>query len=83
MKVKALKSFEGIKDIERNVFPKAGDVWEVSEKRANFLKNHGVVEFVEKEIPQIKNVEETIERIEESAKEEVEVKSKKKKTSKK
>lgn len=83
MKIRALKSFEGIKDIERNVFPKAGDVWEVSEKRANFLKNHGVVEFVEEEIPQVKNVEETIERIEESAKEEVEEKPKKKKTNKK
>ena len=49
MKIRALKSFEGIKDNERNVFPKAGDVWETSEERANFLKSHGVIEFVEEE----------------------------------
>ena len=49
MKVRALKTFEGIKDLERDVYPKAGDVWEVSEERANFLKSHGVVEFVEEE----------------------------------
>lgn len=47
MKIRALKSFEGIRDNERNVFPKEGDIWEVSEERANFLKEHGVVEFVE------------------------------------
>ena len=47
MKVRALKKFEGIKDLERNVFPKEGDVWETTEERANFLKEHGVVEFVE------------------------------------
>ena len=49
MKVRALKKFEGIKDIERNVFPKAGDEWEVSEERANFLKKHGVIEIIEEE----------------------------------
>ena len=36
MKIRALKSFEGIRDIERDTFPKAGDVWEVSEERAKF-----------------------------------------------
>ena len=49
MKIRALKSFEDIRDNERNVYPKAGDVWEVSEKRANFLKEHGVIEVVEEE----------------------------------
>lgn len=49
MKIRALKKFEGIRDNERNVYPKAGDVWEVSEERANFLKEHGVIEFVEEE----------------------------------
>lgn len=49
MKIRALKSFEGIKDLERDVFPKEGDVWEVSEERANFLKSHGVIEIVEEE----------------------------------
>ena len=57
MKIRALKSFEGIRDNERNVFPKAGDVWEVSEERAKFLKSHGVIEFVEEENVE---VEETI-----------------------
>ena len=49
MKIRALKSFEGIKDLERNVFPKEGDVWEVSEERAEFLLSHGVIEIVEEE----------------------------------
>jgi hypothetical protein len=49
MKIRALPKFEGIKDLERDVFPKAGDVWEVSEERANFLKSHGVIEIVEEE----------------------------------
>lgn len=46
MKIRALKSFEGIKDLERDVFPKEGEIWEVSKERAEFLKSHGVVEFV-------------------------------------
>jgi hypothetical protein len=49
MKVRALKKFEGIKDLERNVFPKENDVWETSEERAKFLKSHGFIEYVEKE----------------------------------
>ena len=47
MKIRALKKFEGIKDKERNVYPKEGDIWEVSEERAEFLKSHGVIEYVE------------------------------------
>lgn len=47
MKVRALPKFEGIKDLERNIFPKTGDIWEVSPKRAKFLKSHGVVEIIE------------------------------------
>ena len=75
MKIRALPKFEGIKDLERNVFPKAGDVWETSEERANFLKSHGVVEFVgseltEEEKPYEAKIFET---------EKVEVKPKKKK----
>lgn len=46
MKVKALPKFEGIKDLERDVFPKAGDIWETSEQRAMFLKEHEVVEII-------------------------------------
>lgn len=49
MKVRALKRFEGIKDLERNVFPKENDIWETSEERAEFLKSHGVIEYVEEE----------------------------------
>ena len=49
MKIRALKKFEGIKDLERQVYPKDGDVWEVTKERAEFLLNHGVVEIVEEE----------------------------------
>ena len=34
MKVRALKAFEGTRDKIRDVYPKEGDVWEVSEERA-------------------------------------------------
>ena len=54
MKIRALKSFEGIKDLERDVFPKEGEVWEVSEERANFLKSHGVIEIVEEDKEEVK-----------------------------
>ena len=73
MKIRALKSFEGIRDNERNVYPKAGDIWEVTEERANFLKSHGVIEFVE----------EKEEKVEEEVKIEEPKKSKKKKSNKK
>jgi hypothetical protein len=49
MKIRALKKFEGIKDLERDVFPKEGDVWEVSKERAEYLKSHGVIEIAEEE----------------------------------
>lgn len=49
MKIRALKSFEGIKDLERDVYPKEGDVWEASKERAEFLLSHGVIEIVEEE----------------------------------
>jgi hypothetical protein len=84
MKIRALPKFEGIKDLERNVFPKAGDVWEVSEERANFLKSHGVIEFVE-ETPELTEEEKPYEaKIVEAEKVEANQKpNKKKKTSKK
>lgn len=94
MKVRALKSFEGIKDLERNVYPKEGEIWETSEERASFLKEHGVIEYVE-EVPEVENVEKVklpkvnIKKIIESAKDDKEIvepikeKPKKKKTSKK
>ena len=46
MKVRALPKFEGIKDLERDVFPKAGDEWITNKERALFLKEYGVVEIV-------------------------------------
>lgn len=49
MKIRALKKFEGIKDLERQVYPKEGDVWEVTKERAEFLLSHGVIEIVKEE----------------------------------
>lgn len=46
-KVQALKTFEGIRDAERNVFPKEGDVWITSKERAEFLEAKGVVKIIE------------------------------------
>lgn len=93
MKIRALKSFEGIKDIERDTFPKAGDVWEVSEERANFLKSHGVVEFVEEVNAIVDTKEESeniipldkekLEEVKEEIEKHIQSKPKKKKTSKK
>ena len=77
MKVRALKAFEGTRDKIRDVYPKEGDVWEVSEERGNFLKEHGVVEIVE-EIPEIEESKEEIEEVEEKI-EEIPKKKKKKK----
>lgn len=105
MKVRALPKFEGIRDKERSqkegkdIFPKAGDIWEVSEERANFLKEHGVIEIIEEESKTDiieKTIEERIEDIRnmdvgepipkekfEKIKKEFELKPKKKKASKK
>ena len=47
VKVKANKKFEGIKDAERNVYPKSGEEWETSLDRAEFLEGKGVVEILE------------------------------------
>ena len=85
VRVRALPKFEGIRDSERNVKPKAGEEWVCSKERADFLLEHGVIEIVEdkKEVKKIENVDKTIERIEESTKETVKLEKKKKKTSKK
>lgn len=58
MKVKANEKFEGIRDAERNVYPKAGDIWETNKERAEFLQSKGVVEIIEepKEVDEL-NVE--------------------------
>ena len=88
VRVRALPKFEGIRDSERNVKPKAGEEWVCSKERADFLLEHGVIEIVEdkKEVKKVENVDKAIEKIEESAKETVELEKnqkKKKKTSKK
>lgn len=49
MKIRALKKFEGIKDLERQAYPKEGEVWEVTKERAEFLLSHGVIEIVKEE----------------------------------
>jgi hypothetical protein len=70
MKVKALKKFEGIRDAERNVYPKAGDEWETTKERADFLFSKGVVELIIDGMPEEieepkeeKKVEEEVEKI--------------------
>lgn len=59
-KVIALKKFEGIRDAERNVFPKENEEWICSKERADYLVANNVVkikEIIEEEIPKIENVE--------------------------
>lgn len=92
MKVKALKRFEGIRDNERtakegkDIYPKEGEVWEVSEERAELLLKYGVVELVEdkkeKEVEEKVEeevVEETEDLVEEETVEEEKPKKKKRK----
>ena len=87
--VKAIKRFQ---DIENNkVWREINETWICSVERAEYLKENGGAEILKifkeeskesKELPpKIENVDETLERIEESAKEET--KPKKKRTSKK
>lgn len=59
MKVRALPKFEGIKDLERDVFPKAGDEWEVTEERAKVLIENGVAEIVEEKTEYLSEPENT------------------------
>lgn len=49
MRVIATKMFEGIRDAERNVYPKEGDIWEVEQERAEYLESKGVVEIIKEE----------------------------------
>lgn len=69
VKVRALKSFEGILDVERKVYPKENDEWICEKERADYLLGHKVIEIVEE--------------IKENKTEVKEEKPKKKKTSKK
>ena len=62
VKVKANEKFEGIRDAERNVYPKAGDEWETTKERAEFLQSKGVIEIME-EIQPKKKVDEEVEKI--------------------
>ena len=86
-KVKANEKFEGIRDAERDVYPKAGDEWETTKERAEFLQSKGVVEIIE-EIKPKKKIEEEVEKIIDKAykkdvEEILEVKPKKAKKNKK
>lgn len=94
-KVKALINFN---DLEANKRRVIDEEFECSKARCDYLLEHNAIKIVEeikKEVSEVKDVEEAIERIEESAKDEVElnefgnpvgtreVKTKKKKTNKK
>lgn len=48
VKVRALKKFEKIRDAERNVYPREGDEWITNLERAEYLRENGVIEIVEK-----------------------------------
>ena len=59
VKVRATKKFEGIRDAERNVYPKEGDIWEVEQERAEFLQGKGVIEILE-EIEELKPIKQEV-----------------------
>jgi len=46
-RVRALQKFEGIRDSERDVYPKAGDTWITSLERAEYLRDNNAVEILE------------------------------------
>ena len=50
IKVRANEKFENIKDVETNSYHKKGDVWETTKERAEYLKEHGVIEILEDNI---------------------------------
>lgn len=74
-KVKANEKFEGIRDAERDVYPKAGDEWITTKERAEFLQSKGVIEIIE-EIQPKKKIE--VEEIKEEVKPKKAKKNKKK-----
>ena len=47
VKVRALEKFERVRDAERNIIPKAGDIWETSKERAEYLQALDYVEIIE------------------------------------
>lgn len=59
VKVQALKKFENLRDKERNVIPKEGDVWETSEERAKFLESKKVVKILEDKKEELKTRKKT------------------------
>lgn len=92
VRVIATKKFEGIRDAERNVYPKEGDTWEVSKERADYLEAKGVIEILptikqETELKEIKIERETLpdieDKLEEHSQVEKWIEEPKKKTTKK
>lgn len=86
-KVKANEKFEGIRDAERDVYPKSGDEWITTKERAEYLQSKGVIEIIE-EIKPKKKYEKEVEKIIDKAykkdvEEILEVKPKKAKKNKK
>lgn len=71
VKVIATKKFEGIRDAERNVYPKEGDIWEVELERAEYLESKGAVEIIkeEQELKEVKIEREALPDIEDKPEE--------------
>lgn len=70
--VKAIINFN---DLKEKTNRKIGDEWECEKARMEFLLEHKAIEVIDEikeKVPIVENVEESIERIEQSAKEQVE-----------
>lgn len=72
VKVMATKKFEGIRDAERNVYPKEGDIWEVELERAEYLQEKGVIEIIKEEKINIGEIIEKKDWLNEAIKEKIE-----------
>ena len=88
VKVRALEKFEKVRDAERNIIPKVGDIWETTKERGEYLAGLGYVEIIkvtpQKVIESAKDDKEFINPIKEELKEvKVEVKKPVKKPTKK
>ena len=95
-KVRTISDYnpKGFNDLVEKIWRNVGDEFYCTEERANYLLEHKAIEIIE-EVPAIENVVETLDKIRESAKKEVELnqfgnpvgtrelKSKKKKSNKK
>jgi hypothetical protein len=60
MKVQARHEFENITDITVNRPRKAGEIFEVDEKRAKLLLDHHLIEILPQEEPKVEEIKEEI-----------------------